>query len=55
MTNRENPENQESNRCELVYVLCILILLPINTELAKSRREYIRNCEAAVILPGAFA
>ena len=26
MTSRENPGNQESNRCESMYVLCILIL-----------------------------
>ena len=44
MTNRENPENQESNRCELMCVLCNTDLpVPINTEPAKPRRVYIRN------------
>ena len=27
MTSHENPESQESNRCELMYILCLLISL----------------------------
>ena len=27
MTNRTNPENQESNRCESIYVLCMRVFL----------------------------
>ena len=39
-TNREKPEN---NRCESMYVLCILTFYSNHQEPAKPRRVYIRN------------
>ena len=42
MTSRENPENQEGNRCDVRLVHPDL-LLPISTDPAKPRRLHIRH------------
>ena len=39
MTSRENPENQESNHCDLLYVLCILTFLLQSTRNQPSHVE----------------
>ena len=47
MTNRENPENQESNRCESMYVLCILTFLFQSTRNQPSHFERTSNIHSS--------